>query len=65
MGTEEALIEIETDLEEIAYEESLRYFEYSREQVKAFWFLPLKRIYEHEGNELRVIMYFLWVYYNV
>jgi len=51
-------------MEEIVYEESIRYFEYSREQVKAYWFLPLKRIYEQEGNEIRVIISYFWIYYN-
>ncbi len=48
-------IDIEKESDEIEYEESLRYFEYSRDQVKAYWFLPLKRIHEHQGNELRVL----------
>lgn len=50
-------LELEPDTD---YEQSLRYFEYSRETVKAYWFIPLKEILNSENNEVRVsekIMY--------
>lgn len=44
-------LELEPDTD---FEQSLRYFEYSRETVKAYWFIPLKEILNSENNEVRV-----------
>jgi len=51
---EEGNLELQAEIEEIEFEESLKYYEYSRDHVKGYWFLPVKKLQNPEDTTLRV-----------
>jgi hypothetical protein len=42
-------------VEEVKYEEFVRCFELGSERLKAFWYIPLKNIYQDSKNDFKVI----------
>ena len=51
---EEPNMELQPEIEEIEFEESLKYYEYSRDHVKAYWHLPVKKMQNPEDTTHRV-----------